>query len=93
MSTQGEFCVPGDDILRELGRIQVLHSQFDHTLRLAIKRMLGISIDDPGYWNEKGAETTCATGDDQLCRVAADADEKTVRRRARCAMEPAPVWN
>jgi hypothetical protein len=52
MSTQGKFFVPGDAILRELGRMQVLHSQLDHTLRLAIKRMLGISIDDPGYWNE-----------------------------------------
>jgi len=52
MSTEDEFYVPGDDILRELGRTQVLHSHLDHTLRLAIKRMLGISIDDPGYWNE-----------------------------------------
>jgi len=50
--TEGEFYVPDDDILRELGRMQVLHSHLDHTLRLAIKRMLGISIDDPGYWNE-----------------------------------------
>jgi len=32
--------------------MQVLHSHLDHALRLAIKRMLGISIDDPGYWNE-----------------------------------------
>lgn len=52
MSAEGEFYVPNDDILCELGRMQVLHSQLDHTLRLAIKRMLGISIDDPGYWNE-----------------------------------------
>jgi hypothetical protein len=52
MSTEGEFYIPGDDILCELGRMQVLHSHLDHTLRLAIKRMLGISIDDPGYWNE-----------------------------------------
>jgi hypothetical protein len=52
MSTKGELYVPGNDILCELGRIQVLHSHLDHTLRLAIKRMLGISIDDAGYWNE-----------------------------------------
>jgi len=52
MSSTGEFYVPGDDILCELGRLQVRHSHLDHILRLAIKRMLGISIDDPGYWNE-----------------------------------------
>lgn len=52
MSTQSEFYVPDDDILRELGHLQVRHSHLDHTLRLAIKRMLGISIDDPGYWDE-----------------------------------------
>jgi hypothetical protein len=52
VSSTGEFYVPDDDILRELGRLQIRHSHLDHTLRLAIKRMLGISIDDPGYWNE-----------------------------------------
>ena|SRR5689334_8995781 len=52
MSTQGECYVPNDDILCELGRMQVLHSHLDHALRLAIKRMHGIPIDDPGYSNE-----------------------------------------
>ena len=52
MSNLVEFYVPNDDILRELGRLQVLHSQLDHVLRLVIKRTLGISIDDAGYWNE-----------------------------------------
>lgn len=52
MSSKGKLYLPDDDILRELGRLQVRHSQLDHTLRLAIKRMLGISIDDPGYWTE-----------------------------------------
>lgn len=52
MSAEAEFYVPDDKTLCELGRMQVLHSHLDHTLRLAIKRMLGISIDDPGYWNE-----------------------------------------
>jgi len=52
MSSKDAFYVPDDDILRELGRLQIRHSHLDHTLRLAIKRMLGISIDDPGYWNE-----------------------------------------
>lgn len=52
MSAEAEFYVPDDKTLCELGRMQVLHSPLDHTLRLAIKRMLGISIDDPGYWNE-----------------------------------------
>jgi hypothetical protein len=52
MSSLSEFYVPDDDILRELGLLQIRHSHLDHTLRLAIKRMLGISIDDQGYWNE-----------------------------------------
>jgi hypothetical protein len=52
MSAQGEFYEPDDAILCELGRLQIRHSHLDHTLRLAIKRMLGISVDDPGYWNE-----------------------------------------
>jgi len=52
MNSQGEFYVPDGAILRELGRLQIVHSHLDHMLRLAIKRMLGISIDDPGYWNE-----------------------------------------
>jgi len=52
MSAEAEFYVPDDETLRELGRMQVLHSHLDHTLRLSIKRMLGISIRDPGYWNE-----------------------------------------
>ena len=54
MSTQSHFYVPDDDILRELGRMQVLHGHLDHTLRLAIKRLLGISTDDLTYWNETG---------------------------------------
>ena len=52
MSSKSEFYEPDDAILCELGRLQIRHSHLDHTLRLAIKRMLGISIDDPGYWNE-----------------------------------------
>lgn len=52
MSTLVEFYVPNDDILRELGRLQVLHSQLDHVLRLVIKRTLGIAIDDARYWDE-----------------------------------------
>jgi hypothetical protein len=51
-SSQYTYYIPEDDILRELGRLQIRHSHLDHTLRLAIKRMLGIPIDDPGYWNE-----------------------------------------
>ena len=52
MSSKSEFYEPDDAILCELGRLQIRHSHLDHTLRLAIKRMLDISIDDPGYWNE-----------------------------------------
>ncbi len=52
MSTEGEFYLPDDAVLRELGRVALLHSHLDHTLRLTIKRALGISIDDPGYWKQ-----------------------------------------
>ena len=52
VSLQAKYFLPDEETLRELGRLQVLHSQLDHALRLAIKRMLGISVDDPGYWNE-----------------------------------------
>lgn len=52
MAQLAQFHVPNDAILRELGRLQVLHSQLDHSLRLAIKRTLGISIDDLSYWTE-----------------------------------------
>ena len=59
MSALSEFYEPDDDILCELGRLQIRHSHLDHTLRLTIKRMLGISIDDPGYWNEtRGMNST-----------------------------------
>lgn len=58
MSFTAEFYVPDDDILCELGRLQVRHSHLDHTLRLGIKRLLGISIDDPGYWNETRGMST-----------------------------------
>jgi hypothetical protein len=47
-----QFYVPNDAVLRELGRMQVLHGHLDHMLRLVIKRTLGISINNPGYWNE-----------------------------------------
>jgi hypothetical protein len=52
MSSIVEYYIPDEDILRELGLLQVRHGHLDHTLRLAIKRMLGIAMDDPGYWNE-----------------------------------------
>lgn len=50
VSAEVEYLLPPDNILRELGRIQVLHSHLDHTLRLAIKRIRGIAIDDLEYW-------------------------------------------
>lgn len=96
MSSESEFYIPDDAILRELGRVQILHSHLDHTLRLAIKRMLGISIDDPGYWNEtrgmaaalrKRARELIAKryGDDDdtadiLNKVVDDAEEATMLR-------------
>jgi hypothetical protein len=58
MSSQSEFYEPDDKVLCELGRLQIRHSHLDHTLRLTIKRMLGISIDDPGYWDETRGMTS-----------------------------------
>lgn len=57
MGPESELYIPCDEILRELGLLQIRHTHLDHTLRLAIKRMLGISIDDPGYWNESRGMT------------------------------------
>jgi hypothetical protein len=88
--------MPSDDVLRELGRLQLLHGQLDHALRLAIKRMLGISIDDPGYWNETRGMTAALRdrarelianrfGDDDniagtLNKVLDDAEDVTEKR-------------
>jgi len=96
MSSKTEFYVPDDDILRELGRLQIRHSHLDHTLRLAIKRMIDISIDDPGYWNETRGMTAalrarareliaerCTNDDDMadtLNKVLDDAEEATTLR-------------
>jgi len=53
MATLSEFYIPDDDaLLREVARVLIRHGHLDHMLQLAIKRMLGISIDDPGYTTE-----------------------------------------
>lgn len=52
MSIVIKYYVPDSEILREVGRLQIRHGHLDHMLRLVIKRMLGIAIDDPGYWDE-----------------------------------------
>jgi len=52
MADEGYFYIPDDDILREVGRIVIRHGLLDHLLRLAIKRFLGISIEDEGYASE-----------------------------------------
>ncbi len=43
------FSMPKVYIQQQVGAIAIKHSQLDHVLRLAIKRMLGILIDDPLY--------------------------------------------
>lgn len=49
MAEVGKMYLPDDEIALTVGRITIRHGQLDHVMRLAIKRMLGISIDDPGY--------------------------------------------
>lgn len=58
MKAQTQFFIPDESILRELGRLQVMHSQFDHTLRLMMMRTLGINMDDPKYWIETRGMTS-----------------------------------
>src|SRR4051812_30835207 len=53
MATLAQFYMPDDDaLLCAVGRVIILHGHLDHMLRLGIKRMLGISIDDPGYMSQ-----------------------------------------
>jgi hypothetical protein len=49
MAEIGKMYMPDDEIALIVGRITIRHGQLDHVMRLAIKRMLGVSIDDPGY--------------------------------------------
>jgi hypothetical protein len=52
MATTGEFYMPDDELLKQLGRVAIRHGHLDYVMRLAIKRLLGISTDDPGYATE-----------------------------------------
>jgi hypothetical protein len=62
MSTMIEFYMPNQNILMGVGRIVIRHGHLDHVLRLAIKRLLEISIDDPRYEVEtKGMSKTLRT--------------------------------
>ena len=49
MSVQIVFKMPIVAVQRQVGSIVIKHGQLDHVRRLAIKRMLGISIHDPAY--------------------------------------------
>ena len=49
MSVQIIFRMPTVAVQRQVGSIVIKHGQLDHVRRLAIKRMLGISIHDPAY--------------------------------------------
>ena len=52
MSVQVVFRLPSIPVLREVGSIVIRHGQLDHVRRLAIKRLLGISINDAAYESE-----------------------------------------
>ena len=58
MSVQIVFKMPTVAVQRQVGSIVIKHGQLDHVRRLAIKRILGISIHDPAY----GAETKGMSG-------------------------------
>jgi hypothetical protein len=49
MSVQIIFKMPTVAVQREVRSIVIKHGQLDHMRRLAVKRMLGISIHDPAY--------------------------------------------
>jgi hypothetical protein len=49
MSVQIIFKMPSVAVQRQVGSVVIKHGQLDHVRRLAIKRMLGISIHDPAY--------------------------------------------
>src|SRR5437867_2870605 len=49
MSVQIIFKMPIVAVQRQVGNIVIKHGQLDHVRRLAIKRMLAMSIHDPAY--------------------------------------------
>jgi hypothetical protein len=49
MAVQRHFSMPKVYVQQQVGSIVIKHSQLDHVYRLAIKRMLDISIDHPLY--------------------------------------------
>src|SRR5688500_319813 len=49
MAVQRYFSMPKVYVQQQVGSIVIKHSQLDHVYRLAIKRMLDISIDHPLY--------------------------------------------
>lgn len=49
MAVERYFSMPKVNVQRQVGSIVIKHSQLDHVYRLAIKRMLEISIDHPLY--------------------------------------------
>lgn len=45
---------PDDALLAELGRVTLRHAQLEHALKLTLKRMFGISLNDRGYYDRVG---------------------------------------
>ena len=49
MATKRSFAMPHVNVQQGVGAIVIKHSQLDHVLRLCLKRIIGISVDDQAY--------------------------------------------
>jgi len=52
MAVMIDYKTPSPTLTREIGRVVIRHSHLDHELRLTIKSLLRIKIDDPIYQSE-----------------------------------------
>ncbi len=54
MPIEATSWVPDEARLMATGRVTVCHGHLEHALKLSLKRLLEISLDDPGYHDKVG---------------------------------------